>query len=331
MELFDCPDNPQPAGGNVLILTASDGVRLRGAHWPSAVSRHRGTICLVHGRAEFIEKYFEVVHDLQAHGFEIVTLDWRGQGGSERLLSNSRRGHVDDFNDYERDLEALLGYAEEHCRPPFFALGHSTGGAVLLRAAHRLEGRVKRMVMTSPFIDFGTAPIPPAIIYPLSGVLTYCGMGSYFVPGGRSADFVHVPFEDNPLTSDPVRYQRAEHVVTARPDLAIGAPTVGWIYAASRNIRRLARPEFPMSVKVPNLIVTAGADRVVSVRAQEEMAVCLRSGGHVFIPGARHELMMEQDVFRNQFWAVFDAFIPGSHADERAKRDDAKVAKATAN
>jgi len=41
-------------------------------------------------------------------------------------------------------------------------------------------------------------------------------------------------------------------------------------------------------------------------------AVRLRAGSHLVIPGARHELLMEQDRYREQFWAAFDAFVPGS-------------------
>jgi lysophospholipase len=36
----------------------------------------------------------------------------------------------------------------------------------------------------------------------------------------------------------------------------------------------------------------------------------------VVIVGAQHELMMERDAFREQFWAAFDAFIPGSRAGD---------------
>jgi lysophospholipase len=52
------------------------------------------------------------------------------------------------------------------------------------------------------------------------------------------------------------------------------------------------------------------------------------------IPGARHEILMERDVIREEFWAAFDAFIPGSPdpvpqakgqgKGEPAKRDLAK-------
>ena len=38
----------------------------------------------------------------------------------------------------------------------------------------------------------------------------------------------------------------------------------------------------------------------------------LRAGSHLIVPGARHELLMEQDRFRGQVLAAFDAFVPGS-------------------
>jgi lysophospholipase len=51
---------------------------------------------------------------------------------------------------------------------------------------------------------------------------------------------------------------------------------------------------------------------VVSTAAIEDVAVRLRAGSHLIIAGARHELMMEQDRYRAQFWAAFDAFVPGT-------------------
>jgi lysophospholipase len=44
----------------------------------------------------------------------------------------------------------------------------------------------------------------------------------------------------------------------------------------------------------------------------ERFSVRLRAGSHLIVPGSKHELMMERDVYRSQFWAAFDAFVPGS-------------------
>jgi lysophospholipase len=69
---------------------------------------------------------------------------------------------------------------------------------------------------------------------------------------------------------------------------------------------------FPSRIRQPILIVASGSDDLVSTPAIETFAIHLRAGSHVVVPGARHEIMMEQDQFRAQFWAAFDAFVPGT-------------------
>ena len=69
---------------------------------------------------------------------------------------------------------------------------------------------------------------------------------------------------------------------------------------------------WPARIRQPMLIVAAGQDQLVSTPAIETFAIHLRAGSHVILPGAQHEILMEQDVFRNQFWAAFDAFVPGT-------------------
>jgi lysophospholipase len=58
--------------------------------------------------------------------------------------------------------------------------------------------------------------------------------------------------------------------------------------------------------------MAAGRDSVVSNAAIERFATRLRAGAHLVISGSRHEILMERDVYRAQFWAAFDAFVPGS-------------------
>ena len=101
------PSNPVPKGAVVDTLTTDDGVELRYARFPPNRSPVRGTVVLLHGRTEFIEKYFETVNDLRRRGFAVATFDSRGQGGSSRLLGNSRKGHVRDFADHVNDFETV--------------------------------------------------------------------------------------------------------------------------------------------------------------------------------------------------------------------------------
>jgi len=107
MDLISIPANPVPEDAVTRTVTTPDGVELRFARWAPPPGR-KGTVCLFQGRAEFIEKYFETVRDLRARGFAVATLDWRGQGLSQRSLRNSRKGYVRDFSDYDVDLDTFI-------------------------------------------------------------------------------------------------------------------------------------------------------------------------------------------------------------------------------
>jgi len=71
-------------------------------------------------------------------------------------------------------------------------------------------------------------------------------------------------------------------------------------------------PSYPARVRQPLMIIAAGLDAIVSTPVIDEFAVRLRAGSHLIVPGARHELLMEQDRFRSQVFAAFDAFVPGT-------------------
>ena len=318
MSLASTPDNPPPPNGAEEAIEATDGVRLRTVRWEATSGPH-GTVAVLGGRGEFIEKYFEVASDLLARGFAVALMDWRGQGGSQRLLRNPRKGHVDDFSDYARDLDALAqAILEPHCPRPFFGLCHSMGAAALLLAAEAGCCPFERLVLTSPMIAVkGLNHRGPKRL--LAEGLEAVGLGGMFAPRGGGSDSIWVgPFAGNGLTSDPVRYARIAKVVAAAPEVRLGGPTIGWVSAAFRALRRFEEPNFPRVITTPTLIVASGVDRVVEVAAAERFAAWMRAGRIVVIDGAEHEILIERDVFRDQFWAAFDAFVPGSAARERA-------------
>ncbi|HML13351.1 MAG TPA: alpha/beta hydrolase [Xanthobacteraceae bacterium] len=311
MDLVSTPANPAPEGVTVGMLRTPDGVGIRFARWEPPPGR-KGTLCVFPGRAEFIEKYFEVVSDARERGFAVAMIDWRGQGLSQRMLGDRNKGYVRSFADYDTDLETFVKeIVLPDCPPPLFALGHSMGGVVLLRAAHRGRRWFDRMVLSAPMIALaGRAASRGAKI--TARTLRYLGLGGAYVPGGGATPVAARPFIGNPVTSDPVRYERTAAIVEAEPELGLAAPTVAWVDAAFRAMAELAEPRYPTSIRQPLLILAAGQDDLVSTPAIGEFAQRLRAGAHLVISGSRHEILMERDRFRLQFWAAFDAFVPGS-------------------
>jgi lysophospholipase len=311
MQLTSIPANPVPEGATVGTVKTSDGVVLRYARFEPPAGR-KGTLCVLPGRAEFIEKYFEVVRDARARGFAVAILDWRGQGLSDRALQNARKGHVHDFSEYDRDLEAFVKeIVLPDCPPPLFALGHSMGAAVLIRSAYHGRRWFDRIVLSGPMIDLSGAA-GSRFARMSAQAMRLVGLGSSYVPGGGGTAINTLPFPGNNLTSDAVRYARTVAIIEAEPALAIGAPTVAWLDSAFKVMREFADPGYASRLRQPLLLVAAGQDRIVSTPAIGAFATRLRAGSHLVIPGARHEILMEQDRYREQFWAAFDAFVPGT-------------------
>ncbi|MDX2307138.1 MAG: alpha/beta hydrolase [Hyphomicrobium sp.] len=312
MRLVSLAKNPVPSGANVIRMIAQDGVALRVVRWEATRGPRRGTVCLFGGRAEFVEKYFEVVADLRRRGFAVATMDWRGQGGSDRLLDDPMKGHVTDFAAYEKDLRQFMReIVMPDCPPPYIALGHSMAGCSLILNAARPGSWFDRMVLTAPMIQLSEHKVRfaqgLARIYASVGVLA--GFGRSYVLGGGPVEPDFLRFEGNALTSDRERWQRAVGVLEAAPWLALGSPTIGWLNAAYGAMDRIAGPRFPADVQVPILLFAAAGDEIVSTRAIEDFGVALKVGSTVLLPGSRHEILQENDAIRLRFWAAFDAYM----------------------
>jgi lysophospholipase len=310
MELIDQPANPCPPGARLIGLRASDGVELRAALWrPQGLPR--GTVALIQGRAEFIEKYYEAIAELLARGFAVAAFDWRGQGLSQRLLRNRLKGHLRRSTDYRLDLDALVSQAlAPECPKPWFALAHSMGAAAVLDYAGAGGDAFSRLIGIAPMLalyGMGGSTLARATASTLSAL----GLGRLFVPGGGPTTLAQRPFAQNILTGDPRRYARATQTLDFAPALAIGDPTIGWIHEAYVLMERLNSDDFAPRIKIPALLIAGNGDRLVSTAAIEHFARKLKVAECLVLPGARHEILMERDEIRTKFWAAFDAFLPG--------------------
>lgn len=322
MQLFPGPGNELPDGMVAGSIMAADGTVLRYATCPGP-RVGRGTVCIFQGRGDFIERYFETIRDLQARGFDVAILDWRNQGGSDRRLSDPNRVHIRSFREYDMDLAAFMNEVVlPDCRPPFMALGHSTGAAVLLRALKR-HTWFERAVLSAPLIDIAPVGLPRPLVRFVSRLMTWMGLGKLYLPGRPRRPMAAADFEGNWVSSDRARYMRDCRTLADAPHLGIGGPTFGWLNAAFGAMAELARHSRSTTLRAPVLIIAAGDDRLASSEASRQFARRVPGVAAVTIAGARHEPLMERDEFREQFWAAFDSFVdpsPGPVAQASAKR-----------
>jgi len=299
--------DPEPLA-RAFWMRAEDGVRLRAAHWPATSGASHGAVLLFPGRTEYIEKYDRLARELGAAGFEILSLDWRGQGLSDRLIADYRPGHVGSFADYQRDVVELLVAAGELDLPrPWHLLAHSMGGAVGFAALQ--DGLpVASVAFSAPM--FGLHLRHPLRL--LAVVITAaarrlhwderCALGS----GGYEPLVLKTPFERNLLTSDGPNWARLVAEAAAWPELSIGGVTYRWLGEALAECVRLSRLPSP---ELPALIGLGSDEAVVSPDAIRARIAAWPGARLMVLPGARHEPLMERDSIRTPFLrAILDHF-----------------------
>jgi lysophospholipase len=300
--LVATPEAPVPAGGAAEWITGAGGLRLRAALF--AAESPRGTVVLSGGRTEFIEKYYEVIGELLARGFTVLTHDWRGQGLSGRLLSDRLKGHAAGFDAFVADLGLIIDHYRDRLPGPRIAIAHSMGGCLTALALAKGVGGFDGAVFSAPML--GLAAHKSWRMRAAVALMAGLGQAGAYSMGARYDPFAST-FEADKLTHDRVRYARTRGLMLADRDLVLGGVTWGWVASAFKAIGWLhAAPEVTR-IAVPVTIVGAGLERLVDNAGQRHVAERLPAGRFVEIPGAFHEILMETDDLRAPFWVEFDA------------------------
>lgn len=294
-----------PEDAAAFWVRTSDDRRLRIGHWPKAAAQ--GTVLIFNGRTEFIEKYGQIASALSERGFASVSVDWRGQGLSDRLLDNPLIGHVEHFSDYQKDVAALMRAARALDLPrPFFLLAHSMGGAIGLRAL--TEGlAVRAVVFSGPMWGIRIAPHLRFAAWFLSQAMPRVGQGHRLPPGTKLDHHVLTDgFEGNLLTRDRAQFDIMHAQLSTYPELQLGGPSFIWLREALAETRHLAgRP----SPDLPCLTYLGSNERVVSLAPVHERMRRWRGGELEIVPDGEHEVLMESAAVTGPLYDGIAAFF----------------------
>lgn len=299
-----------PAAATEGRWTAGDGASVRRIDWPAPEGKVRGSILFLPGRGDCYEKYLETLDHWNRKGWRVTAADWRGQAGSGRLGADAITGHVDDFAVWVEDLARLWGQWRAQTPAPHVLAAHSMGGHIALRALG--EGRVDpdALVLSAPMLGLRPGFVPTAAMHWLARLMA--GLGDPRRPAWKWEETPGVPPESrlDLLTHDAERYGDELWWRGARPELAMGPPSWGWLRAALGSIRRIGAGGFLERITTPVLMLATSADRLVDfgaiARAARRMpcAELVRYG-----PEARHEILREADRVRDHALAAIDEFL----------------------
>lgn len=283
--------------GAVSVWLQAGGVRIRVAWWKAG---EKGTVLLLPGRTECVEKYGRAAGDLVARGYSVITIDWRGQGLADRALPDRMTGHVEDFAEFQEDMDAMLAAAAGAGLPqPYYMVAHSMGGCIGLRALMR-GLPIRAAVFSAPMWGIAMAAWLRPVAAVVGSLARPLGFAHRYAPTtGGQAYLLQFPFEGNVLTTDREMWDYMRRQLAEVPELALGGPSIGWLQAALQECAALGALPAP---KVPTICALGTAERVVDVPPIHLRMAGWANGQLDLYPGSEHEIMMEGPATRKRFF-----------------------------
>ncbi len=289
----------------------------------------KGSIVLAPGRTESSMKYIEAAYDLVQLGYSpIYAIDHRGQGFSDRMLSNPHKGHVEKFDDYVDDFTQFVThvvFSDIHVdKDNLYLVSNSMGGAITVRYFQQVqEGNpFKAAFHSGPMfeIEFQDG-LTEGKARRLGWFLCVTGL----VIQGRSCDGYATPSLDGKpgwedydasqrsidpnhpspqnMTHSVARYKIRDFLWNeVYPFIPLGGPTVRWVWQATKTNQVMRVKKELKKITLPMLIMTGEWDiRADNPRHAWYCRQLKRMGKtceYIEVPGAYHELLIESDQYR---------------------------------
>jgi len=239
----------------------------------------RGTILLFNDWGVPFDSDQALLAALSARGFYIAGYDWYRQGSRPQSGNKANRRQTGQ-NRYacRFNSKALDCFVQTVLLPdypaPFYVLAQGLGGLFALTTQNILRSTVRRMVLVAVPMSIGRH---------------------------RPNSLYHFGIKAASLLTCNTR----KHKETGRNSLAYKANLLDHAaYILSGSYRK--------NMTLPCLLISAACDTKANIAQARLLAEKLRLIDNLIIPAASPALLQESAYQRHQFWAAFDAFIPGS-------------------
>jgi lysophospholipase len=203
----------------------------------------RAVLLFVHGLAEHSGRYVHVMEYFADRGFDCWAVDYRCHGKSPGL-----RVHIDRFEEFLADIEAARRLVrDKNPDPPFYLIGHSQGGLLVLKNTLDHPEGLDGIIVSSPFVGLHPDAAPPAPLQIVANIV------STFLPKQMFSKVADPSF----LSRDP----RVAEAYQADPlvSTTVSARWFTEVQKAQTHTRERAA-----ELSVPALVMQSGADRLVN-------------------------------------------------------------------
>ena len=298
--------------GQTIFKKTEDGRTLRIAIWKAKKVEANGTVFFLNGHREFIEKYSKTFEFFIKKGFNVITLDWRGWGLSDRPFpSRPKVQHISSAAEYQLDLNVVIGLAKEkNLIKPWHLVAHSLGCLLGLRRLLIEPKRFNSYIFLSPL--WGNVRSLPRWVQKL--LLRYektlkrlwLTKITNQNPKKYKPYSLTVNFKENTLTSDKKQFNRLQAILRENTELHSGTPTLGYLIAILREINELSFVNLPNS-KI--LVLLAGHEQITDNDAALNFIKRHDFIELEIIKKAQHEILIEKEEIRVEAISLIHTFL----------------------
>ncbi len=292
-----------PKGFRFSYFENSRGQQIRYGHAKTTVEKPLGTMVLGPGYGESGEKFFELMNDLTAAGYNVYVMDWMGQGGSDRKDKNDPHKPYDVPNFMDHHCDDLHQFATKVIEVPkdqkIGYMGFSMGGHIGTRFAERYNYIFDAMSLNASYFDMNSRGVPRSAVGSVVASFRAVGKGGDYIPGGGPWSADKHDFKSNRKTSDAERHRRFVELYQNKTDIQLGDFTVDWVGNSMSSLKRVNRKATLKKIITPTHISICGKDKLVSVSAQKRAVKHLFNAASDYYPKSKHEIWIERDAIRS--------------------------------
>jgi lysophospholipase len=293
---YDANAEAMPTEWTWTRFTAAPGVELRTGYLDA--EQARGTVVIVPGFTSPIEMQARAIKALHAAGFKVVAIDYRGQGGSWRPLSNPEKGYVEDYAVLADDVARYAASVRVQGKPLFFH-SISMGAHITMRMAERNLAQADAIALVVPMIEINSVGMDLTSMKRLAGFASTIGLGALFAPGQSKWPSKGLSFGvAGDCNANPDTAQLQSALFAQNPNLRVNGVTMRWLYESIASGEYLLSESYAKNMVLPIKVFTAGDDRIVNSNAAEAFCGALSECESFDFANSRHCINRENtDVY----------------------------------
>lgn len=283
LQYYQLEFSPDLCRGHFTGVMPAAGYSIVVHYWLPTIQPAKGTVFVLHGYYDHVGLFNHLIRFVLEQGYVVVAYDQPGHG-----LSSGDPAAINHFSEYASVLHECVNRATK-LPSPCFAVGQSTGGAVLLHAllVERMKRTFKAVVLMAPLIK-PTAWKKGMWLYRVLKHVVRRVPRSY-AENSHDQKFLEFIHRD-PLQS---RYL-----------------SVAWVGAMKEWLE-----EFPclMPTSASGLVIQGEDDRTVAWKENLSLIQRKIQGfDYRVVPNARHHLVNESESIRQEIFTHIQRFLLAS-------------------